>query len=574
MTPVGDSSGGGPGAGGAGGDGHVVGFIDIGTNSVRLMLVRISARQSYQVINLQREVVRLGEEEFADHLLRDAAVERAVLVCRSFAGLARSHGADEIVTVATSATREARNQSVFVARLRDEAGLDVHVISGREEARLIYLGIRSRVELGERIAFCLDIGGGSTEVIVGDGRHHLFLDSLPLGAVRLAGDPSLPDVSGRVSGDDYQRLQRAVRLASVHTVTTVRGFDVDVVYGTSGTVRNVCAVAARVLHDREPERDETASLSDVRKVVKLLRGLTLEERRNVPGLNPDRADIVIAGAVVLETLMTDLDLPAVTALTECGLRDGLLMDYLSRSPHAALVHELSVRERSVLRLLRACGADEAHARHVARLALELFDSSREAGLHRLGDEERELLDYTALLHDVGTFISYPEHHVHSSYLIANSDLLGFDQREIAVMAATALFHRKATPAVRYPAFARLDEHDRETVRTLANLLRLAERLDRSHGAVVRHARLSADGRRALRLHLVTKGPARLELWGLENRRASMEKAMGRRLTFEVEPDVADDEQATAADEPARGRARSAGGPSSATARRRPSRDGG
>ncbi len=195
MVPVGDS----PSPGGTG-DGHVVGFIDIGTNSVRLMLVRISARQSYQVINLQREVVRLGEEEFADHLLRAAAIERAVLVCRSFAGLARSQGATEIVTVATSATREARNQASFVGRLRDEAGLDVHVVSGREEARLIYLGVRSRVDLGERTAFCLDIGGGSTEVIVGDARRHLFLDSLPLGAVRLAGDPGLPDVSGRVSG--------------------------------------------------------------------------------------------------------------------------------------------------------------------------------------------------------------------------------------------------------------------------------------------------------------------------------------------------------------------------------------
>ncbi len=513
---------------------QLVGFIDIGTNSVRLMLVRISANRSYHVVNLQREVVRLGEEEFADHLLRPAAIERAVLVCRSFAGLARSHGADEIVAVATSATREARNQGVFVARLRAEAGLDVRVISGREEARLIYLGVLGRVELGERTAFCLDIGGGSTEVIVGDARRHLFLDSLPLGAVRLAGDPDLPDVAGRVSSDDYQRLQRAVRLASVHAVKAVRGFDVDVAFGTSGTVRNVVAVAALALHDREPQRDDTASLGDVRKVVKLLRGLSLEERRGVPGLNPDRADIVVAGAAVLETLMSDLGLPAVTALSECGLRDGMLMDHLARGPHAALVHELTVRERSVLRLVRACGADEAHARHVAHLALELFDSSREADFHKLGADERELLEHCALLHDIGTFISYPDHHLHSAYLIANTDMLGFDQREIAIMAATVLFHRKAAPSARDPVYARLEGADRKRVQTLANLLRLAERLDRSHGAVVRHAALHADGRRDLTLRLVTNGPAQLELWGLENRRSSMEKAMGRRLTFAVE----------------------------------------
>jgi exopolyphosphatase/guanosine-5'-triphosphate,3'-diphosphate pyrophosphatase len=260
--------------------------------------------------------------------------------------------------------------------------------------------------------------------------------------------------------------------------------------------------------------------------------------------------------------MTDLALRAVTALTECGLRDGLLMDYLARSPHAGLVHELTVRERSVVRLVRVCGADEAHARHVARLALELFDSSREAGFHALGAAERELLDSTALLHDVGAFVSYPDHHVHSAYLIANSDLLGFDQREIAVMAATALFHRKATPGVRYAAYAHLDEPDRKTVTTLANLLRLAERLDRSHGAVVRHARLTADGRRALTLHLVTSGPAQLELWGLENRRAAIQKAMGRRLTVEVET-------APGGDEPHPGDAARA-----PTARRRPSPDAG
>jgi exopolyphosphatase/guanosine-5'-triphosphate,3'-diphosphate pyrophosphatase len=341
-----------------------------------------------------------------------------------------------------------------------------------------------------------------------------------------------------VSSDDYQRLQRAVRLASVHTVKAVGEFDIDAAFGTSGTVRNVVAVAARVLHDREPQRDDTASLADVRKVVKLLRGLSLEERRGVPGLNPDRADIVIAGAAVLETLMSDLELPAVTALNECGLRDGMLMDYLSRGPHAALVHELTVRERSVLQLVRACGADEAHARHVAHLALELFDSSREAGFHGLGTEERELLECSALLHDIGTFISYPDHHRHSAYLIANTDMLGFDQREIAIMAATVLSHRKATPSARDPVYARLEGADRKRVQTLANLLRLAERLDRSHGAVVRHAVLRAAGRRALTLRLVTNGPAQLELWGLENRRSSMEKAMGRRLTFELVPAAA------------------------------------
>ena len=514
-------------------DGHVVGFIDIGTNSIRLMLVRIAPNQSYRVISLQKEVVRLGEDEFGEGVLREAAMERALLVCSSFAQLARANGASEIVTVATSATREARNQGVFVARLRDEAGLDVHVVSGREEARLIFLGVQSRVELGDQTAFCIDIGGGSTEVIVGDGRRHLFLDSLPLGAVRLAGDPSLPAVDAKLSSADYQRLQRAVRLQSIHAVSAIGAFDVDVAYGTSGTVRNLAAVAAKVLHEREPGGDETVTYDDLRKVVKLLRGMTLEERRHVPGLNPERADIVLAGAAVLETLMGDLSLPAVTALTDCGLREGMLMDYLMRTPHAGVMPELSVRDRSVLQLLRTCVADERHARHVSRLALELFDSGRTAGLHKLGDHERELLDDVAMLHDIGTFVSYTDHHLHSAYLIANADLLGFDQREIGIMAATALFHRKA-PSQRIPAFAHLERDDRKTVRVLSNLLRLAERLDRSHGAVVRRAELAAGGPHEVVLRLQVRGNAQLELWGLENRRAQLEKAFRRSLRIEIE----------------------------------------
>jgi len=522
-------------------DGRVVAFIDIGTNSIRLMLVRLAANHSYRVISLQKEVVRLGEDEFGERLLREAAMERALLVCSSFAGLSRSNGAAEIVAVATSATREARNQDAFVARLRDEAGLDVHVVSGREEARLIYLGVQSRVDLGDRTAFCIDIGGGSTELIVGDVRRHLFLDSLPLGAVRLAGDRSLPAVDGRLSSDDYQTLQRAVRLSSIHAISAISAFDIDVAYGTSGTVRNLAAVSARVLHGRDPANDETVTYDDLRKVVKLLRGMTLEERRQVPGLNPDRADIVLAGAAVIETIMADLGLPAVTALTDCGLREGMLMDYLMRTAHPGVLPELGVRERSVLQLLRACDADERHARHVSRLALELFDSGRAAGLHKLGDHERELLDHAAMLHDIGTFVSYAGHHLHSAYLIANADLLGFDQREIGIMAATALFHRKA-PSQRLPAFDHLERDDRKAVRVLSNLLRLAERLDRSHGAVVRRAELVAGEPHEVVLRLQTRGNAQLELWGLENRRAQLEKAFGRTLRIEV------DELAAAGDE--------------------------
>lgn len=512
---------------------QVVGFIDIGTNSVRLMLVEIRPNHSYSVISLQRESVRLGEREFGAGLLVPEAIERAVLVCRSFAELARSHGASEVAAVATSATREATNRADLLDRLRDEAGLDVHVISGREEARLIYLGLLGRVHVGDRTVLVVDIGGGSTEVAVGDRRHHFYLESLRLGALRVTEEEVPGQGASPVSAREYEAVQQHVRLASAHVVHELKRFRIDAAFGTSGTMRNLAAIAARTLHDETTGRDQPLTRADLKKVAKTLRGMTAEERRSVPGINPERADIIVAGAAVLETLMTELDLPEIVALEDCGLREGLLMDYLRRSRHRGLVHGLDVRERSVVQLARRCKFDEPHARHVRGLALALFDSGRETGLHDLGERERELLGYAALLHDIGTFLSYRDHHLHTAYLVRNADLLGFDEGEIELLAAVTQFHRKTLPGSRNAALAELDAGERRAVRFLSLLLRLAERLDRSHSECVRDARFARAGDDTAVLELATAGDCHLELWGIQTRQQAVEKALGRRLAVQA-----------------------------------------
>jgi exopolyphosphatase/guanosine-5'-triphosphate,3'-diphosphate pyrophosphatase len=517
-----------PGAG----EGRVVGLIDIGTNAARLMLVRIAANQSYSVISVRREPLRLGEGEFADKQLRPAAIERAVAVCRSLAEFSFGNGAAEIVAVATSATREARNQALFLRRLHDDAGLDVHVISGHEEARLIYLGVLSRVHLsGEQRALVIDIGGGSTEVIVGDARWELYLDSLSLGAIRLSDELASGGGAGPLRGAEYQALQQRVRGASVHCTQAVKQFHVDVAYGTSGTVRALASVVARTIYGREPQRDETMSRSDVKKVVKLLRSLPLAERGGVPGMSPDRADIIVAGGAILETLLSELGIDEITALVDCGLREGMLMDYLERSGQGQLVRGLSVRERSVLQLMRKCAVDEHHARHVQSLAWDLFDGLAAVGVHDLGSQARELLGYAACLHDVGTFLSYGNHHLHTYYLIRNADLLGFSEDEIAVMATSALFHRKALATTRHAGFAALDDADKSMVRLLSIILRLAERLDRSHAAAVAHVYVRDLGQRTLEIGIEPVGNVQLELWGMGNRRRAIEKALGCKLVI-------------------------------------------
>ena len=237
--------------------------------------------------------------------------------------------------------------------------------------------------------------------------------------------------------------------------------------------------------------------------MKALRALPLEERRRAPGLNPARADIVIAGGAIIETLMDELGLKVITALAECGLREGLVMDHFARDEHGHATG--SVRERSVLRLAHVAGADDEHGRQVARLAVELFDSSREAGMHDLGEGPRELLGYAALLHDIGGLLSYTDHQRHSFYLIRNADLLGFDQEEIAVMAATAFFHRKGLPRARHEAFRSVDPEDRDTVKWLSLFLRIAEVLDRGHTGAVHHAALVAQRRARGRPHAPDRG---------------------------------------------------------------------
>jgi exopolyphosphatase/guanosine-5'-triphosphate,3'-diphosphate pyrophosphatase len=513
--------------------GRVVAFLDLGTNSVRLLLVRIDPNHSYATLTQQKEIVRLGEGEFVDQVLQPEAMDRAALVCRKFAELSRSYGAEEIIAITTSAVREAKNQGDFLRRLRQETNLDVRVISGKEEARLTYLGISSGVHMNGKEAAFIDVGGGSTEVIAGDQRHYHFLSSLNLGAIRLTSLFFLPGESGPVTSERYALLQRHVRLTSIRTLQQMRQYRFDLVLGSSGTAENLTDIAARALHNRQRQHDDVLAYRDLKQIIEMLCALPLEERRKVPGINPERADILIAGAAIVHTLMQDLGFSKLRVIGDRGLREGLLIDYLSRSEHAQLIRGLSVRERSVLQLGRACGFDETHGKHVAQLALELFDSAERIGLHHLGAHERELLEYAAQLHDIGAFLSYNNHHVHAYYLIRNAELLGFDQSEIGLMATIALFHRKAIPTKKHTEMKELDKRSRKGVQNLSILLRLAEVLDRSHTQAVKHVKLRATGKNGLALEISAAHDCQLELWGVQSQLKAAQKVLDREIQIKV-----------------------------------------
>jgi len=505
----------------------VVSFIDLGTNSVRMLVVRLNPNYSYTVISQEKEVVRLGQDEFTDQTLRREAMDRAVLVCRKFAELSRTYGADEIIAVATSAAREATNQGVLVERMKEEAGLDLGVISGMEEARLVYLGVSSGIDLGERTALFIDIGGGSTELAVGTQDGHTYLDSLKLGAIRMTTAFVPEGHRGPVDDATYGKMKRHARSLIVHAVRSISSSKVDLAVGSSGSIMNLAEICARAFN----ARPGTLRLGHLRKMAATLRSLPLEARRSVPGINPERADIIVGGAAVLETLMEELRIEEIL-VSDRGAQNGLLVDYLSRIegyPHAK---RLSVRETSVLQLGRSCNIDERHAETVVRLALELFDSAKAIGLHDLGKKERELLKYAAYLHDVGDFISFTNHHAHSYYIVRNADLLGFESKEIAMMADLVRYHRKRPPRRKDPELEDLDERAQQKVIAMSAFMRLAETLDRSHAELVRAVELRKNGKDVV-LVVDADTDVSLEVWGVEGDSKAFKRAFDRELRVEV-----------------------------------------
>lgn len=493
-----------------------IGIIDLGSNSVRLLLVRVHADGSTTILNQVKHMVRLGEGGFTHNRLQEETMARTIAVLRGLAEMCAVYETTEIIAIATAAVRDAVNGPEFIRRVQEKTGIDFTVVSGREEARLIYLGVSSGLEHSKSLRLFIDIGGGSTELIVGDSQSYVNLDSLKLGCVRLT-NMFFEDNKGPVSAYTYAALQRYVRNEALHSFQRIAGFEIPEAVASSGTAQNLAEIAA-ALEQQGAARTGKPSMASkhvlsydgLRRAVKELCSRTLEERKSVPGINPNRADVIIAGAAILQTIMEEQGFESVT-ISNRNLQNGILVDYLMRTHPQKAGSRLSAREESVLQLARFCRFEEKHSRHIAKLALELFDSARAIGLHDAPPVSRELLYYAALLHDIGIFISFANHNAHSHYLIRNTELLGFTEREIELIAALAFFHRKR-PSKKIPLFLQLDEGIREEVRLLSLFLTLAERMDKSHRQIIRSARFgrTPDGELELCLRASEVCPIEIE----------------------------------------------------------------
>jgi exopolyphosphatase / guanosine-5'-triphosphate,3'-diphosphate pyrophosphatase len=506
--------------------------IDIGTNSVHMIIVQVRPDRSFEVIDREKVMTRLGAGGLDGRALTPSAMAATLQALSKFQRLAASRQVDDIVAAATSATREAENAGDFLATIATHTGIRAQVITGPEEARLIHLAASYGTTFSGGTVV-IDIGGGSVEITYGTGDEPDQARSFKIGVIRLTerfvrSDP--------LDARDLRRLVRYVEREAGDYLDGIVASGFQQVIGTSGTLTSLGTLA--LTH-------QGASVADVRNLrvpVKALHRLRkhivtldLQERLGVPGLDPKRADLAPAGVVLIDTLLRRLGATDVV-LSDFALREGLVLDYIRRNRRqiATVDQYPDVRRRSVMELGDRLRYWTPHARHVALLATRLFDETRE--MHGLGDREREWLEFGALLHDIGMHISYKAHHRHSYYLIRNGGLRGMEPDEIEVIAQVARYHRRGRPRKSHDAYARLRPRARRAVRVLSACVRLAESLDRSHGQVIADLHLVRREHDCV-LRLQTTGDAELETWAAHRQVAPFERVLGCTVRVETLPAV-------------------------------------
>lgn len=513
--------------------------IDCGTNSFHLLIGQVNAEGQVIAIDRAKDMVRLGDSTFRSGVISAESFARAADALRTFRRIAESHGCDATIAVATSATREADNGGDFVRAMRDETGIDLQVISGEEEARLIYLGARSALPLAGRRALLIDIGGGSVELMVCDARELYFQRSLKLGVLRLLshlrGDPPSQDERAQLAELCHRQLEKiAGPMLRI-------GF--DLVALSSGTARALAELIAPPspprpadgsVREREPppgskDRSRIVRFSDIYALEQRLCTLPSTERSRLAGLDPRRVDSIVAGVILVRSLLEVFHADEYM-LCEAALREGLIYDYAAKNrPGIQLVDEFpDLRRRSVVGLMRRTHVREPHAQHVARLALDLFRGLRP--LHGLPNADGELLEFAALLHDIGFYIAASKHHKHGEYLIENVGLSGFSDEETHVLSQIVRYHRKSTPKESHENFVALSDSLQRKVRVLAGLLRIADGLDRTNRQLVRGVRVRILSKEIeLVLSVGNAEDLELEVWSARRKADLMSEVFRRKI---------------------------------------------
>jgi exopolyphosphatase/guanosine-5'-triphosphate,3'-diphosphate pyrophosphatase len=497
--------------------------VDVGSNSVRLVVAQALPAGGYRVLDEERENTRLATNLAATGELDQGAMEATLTTLGRFRQIIEGHGPHRLRVIGTSAVRDAKNGAEFCQRVRDEVGLPIEIISPQEEARLAFLSVARAFDVSGKQVAVVDIGGGSTEIVLASSGLVDEVYATRLGAVRVT------ERCGLASRVDSFEIEEAAQYIDKQLKKQARRppFVPSMLYGTGGTFTAMANIlSARHGDSQQPLRGYRVKRATVHHLVTDLAGMTLEDRRQVPGLNPRRADIIVAGLLVIERVMRHLGVNVVQVHTR-GVRDGLLLDMIDSENQGPRTP--AQRQQAIDHFVESCGVDQTHARQTAHLAGQLFDELAEP--LGIDPEARELLVTSTLLANVGYLINYDGHHKHSYQLILHSDLPGFDRRELQLLACIARYHRGSAPKKSHPGYGDLGESDQRLVAQLASLLRLALALDRAHQQQVQRLSCDATDNRVV-LRVAAKGNPEVDIWAARRKVDLFEQTFGRQIVIE------------------------------------------
>lgn len=477
---------------------ETIAVIDLGTNTFHLLIVELGERNDFVIKEKFKEAVKLGEGGINAGEIAPKAFERGIRALVNLRKLIDSRQADKVFAFATSAIRGASNAGDFIQKAKEEAGIDIRVINGNEEAALIFQGVKNAVQLPPgQASLMVDIGGGSVEFIVARDNQIRLLRSLNIGAARLwekvkPSDPILPE--------EIQACRDAILEQAHGLMEELKEFNISLLIGSSGTFDTLASMIAyenKDIHSLEHINGYRFDRSQFDSVFRKLTTFTKVERGVLPGMDSSRVDLIVVGAVIVDMLFQALPIRQV-ALSSYALKEGILYDYLETRKFESIgmgSSDRTLRERSVRNLGARFQYDESHGEQTAMLALSLFDQME--SLLGYGEEERELLKYAAMLHDIGYFLNRSGHHKHGQYLVLNSGMPGFSTDELLILSNVVRYHRKSLPTRDHLHFAVLHGPHKTLVRQLAGILRIADNLDRGHRHLIERLEVGIRGSQIL-----------------------------------------------------------------------------
>ncbi len=507
--------------------------IDIGTNSFHLVIAKVNENGIQNILVKEKEVVRLGKSSTDMKYIGKDSMERAIQTLKRFNLLCNSFGSP-IRAVATSATREAINKDEFIKRVFEETGIRIEVVSGLEEARLIYLGIIQALPVFDEKILMIDIGGGSTEILVGEKGNVLYSNSIKLGAVRLT-EKFFRDE--RIRDENIKDARIFTRGMLNHTAKEISAYDYNTVIGTSGTLVNLGMIiqaeknginSQEFIFNGFKYTDEEV----YKTVKKIIKAGNINSVKKIQGLDAARADIITAGAVIAEQIFSELKIKKIT-LSSYALREGILLDTIDKEHNTILNEDLrNIRYKSVINLAKRHNYDENHTNIILNISHKIFDSVKEK--FRLTDKDAEYLEASCYLHDIGHSIAHSQHHRHSYYLIRNSEMLGYNDEEIEIIANISRYHRKSHPKPKHEWFMKLNDANKKKVILLAGILRIADGLDRGHKSSVSDIKIFISGNTFNIIILSSNEDVTLEIWGANMRKGLFEKATGYEVIIKTD----------------------------------------